>query len=44
MRWKAIVVVLLLAALAPDIFIDVARTIVDAALAAINKLVGEGRG
>lgn len=40
MRWKVIVVVLLLAALAPAVFIDVAETSVDAAIAVLDKLVG----
>ncbi len=44
MRWKVVVIALLLAAIAPTLFAHVAHVTVDAALAALDQLVGGGRG
>lgn len=44
MRWKVIVVVLLVAAIAPALTTHVAQATVHAALAALDSLVGGGRG
>lgn len=44
MRWKVIVVVLVIAAVAPALFTHVAQVGVQAALAALGQLVGGGHG
>jgi hypothetical protein len=44
MRWKVVVVVLLLAAIAPTMFTHVAQVTVKAGLSAVSQLVGGDRG
>lgn len=44
MRWKVIVAVIVLAAVAPALFTHAAADIVHAALAALNHLLGGSNG
>jgi hypothetical protein len=44
MRWKIVVIALLLAAIAPAMFTHVAQVTVEAALDAVRQLVGDRRG
>jgi hypothetical protein len=44
MRWKVIVFVLIIAAMAPTLFTHIAQVAVNAALAAIGQLLGGVHG